>query len=396
MNLQMVNSSICLITSIIDIILQKNNSMKRYKYIGFLIALSCFALGACDADYSKSRMPDRPTIDESFFKVSIAAIDQSIESKPNNDEAYFKKARILAQLNNHKAARINIEKAIELDPKNAEYAIFLADNLFQNNEFQKGLAVALRARSLGLNTAELNYLLAGLYLKNNEPDKAMDFNRLALEVEITGNYFNQRGEIFLAKLDTAAAMESFKNATKLDAYLGSAYDKLTKLFIKRQKTDSALHYLRVHRSFAPDNLRLWYDQGILYRMLKKDDSAKYTFRAIIAKDSLAARSMVKMSEIFFDKYKYDSAQYFADKAIAVRSTLKPAMLMQARILARKRYYNQARQKFDAILTMDSTYQEAIEEKLKMERSINYYRKLQQEREENMQVGTIAPKKIKPE
>ncbi len=354
------------------------------------------SLWGCDADYSKSRIPDRPVIDEAFYKVSIAAIDRSIENTPSNHEAYYKKARILDQINNLKAARITIEKAIELDKNNPEYLIFLAKNLYKNNEFRLGLSTGLAARKLGLNSPDLHFLLAGCYLKQDQPEKAMEFNKLALQSENLGIYYDQLGEIYVMKKDTLAATGAFKHAITLAPRLSAAYDRLTKLYIGRKNIDSAAHFLKLHRKFAPDNLKLWYDQGLLYRMMNKDDSAKLIFSAIIAKDNSAARSMVKMSELFFDKYNYDSANYYAERALAVRSTLTSAMLMQAKVLVRKRYYNQAREKFDQLFAIDSTYQEAIEARKQMDRSINYYRRLQQEREENMQVGTIAPKKIKPE
>lgn len=370
--------------------------MKCIRHVVFFIGFSIVYLGGCDADYSKNRIPERPEINEDFYKLSIAAIDQSIENSPYNSEVYYKKARILRQLENFKGARINIEKAIDLDKNNAEYHFFLADNLFQNNEFQQGLGAGLKARQFGMSSPELHYLLAQLYLQNKLPAEAFENNTMALENSAEGIYYFQQGEIFLFTNDTTAAINAYKKSLTIDTLLSGAYDQLTKLYIDKANTDSAAYYLKKHRRLEPGNLKIWFDQGVVYRLLNKDDSAKQVFQAIIAQDSFAARSMVKMSEIYFDHYKNDSAVYFAEKALGIRASLKRAMLMQGKVLARRKYFNLARQKFEEILSLDTANMAAKEALLKLDRTINYYRRLQKEREENMQIGTIAPKKIKPE
>ncbi|MCG8318843.1 MAG: hypothetical protein MI921_05040 [Cytophagales bacterium] len=371
--------------------------MKRTQYlVGILVLVIIITFPGCDMDYSQSKMPKRPEIDENFYKLSIEAINQSIEKSPFNAEAYYKKARLLNNLKNYKSARINIEKAISLDQGNADYCFFLAENQFKNGEFKASLEAALKAESMGVDTPALNHLLANLYLRQRQLVKAIAYNSRALYADKSGlNYF-QRGEILLADRDTTAAIRQFRTSLELDTTHGAAYDHLTKLYIAIKNADSAQLYLDKHRALDPANLKIWFDQGILYRLRKQDDSAKMIYRSIIREDSLAARSMVKMSELHFDNYRNDSATYYAEKALSIRENLKGAMLMQGKILGRRRYFGWARKKFEEILAIDSTYQPAKAALIQLGRRQNYFRRLERQREENQQIEILKPKKIKPE
>lgn len=361
----------------------------------FLILLLSVQLG-CDMYYSQSKMPERPKIDENFYKLSIDAINQSIESSPFNAEAYFKKAKLLNNLKNYKSARINIEKAISLDQTRADYYYFLAENQYYNSEYKEGLEAALKAENMGMDSPDLFHLLANLYLNQNLLTKAIAYNSRSLLADKSGlNYF-QRGMILLADRDTTAAINQLLISLRFDSLSGNTYNQLAKLYIARESVDSAQMFLDKHRAMDPENLRLWFDQGILYRMRKRDDSAKMIYLSIIREDSMAARSMVKMSELHFDNYRNDSAVYYAEKALTIRENLKGAMLMQGKILGRRKYFRQAKEKFEEILAIDSTYQQAKEALIQLGRRQNYFRRLEREREENQQIEILKPKKIKPE
>ena len=368
--------------------------MKTTQYLVCVLALT--ALLGCDTDYSQSKMPERPEIDEDFYKLSIEAINQSIENSPFNAEAYYKKARLLNNLKNYKSARINIDKAISLDQSKADYYAFLAENQFQNGEFKEGLGAALKAENMGIDSPDLYHLLANFYLRQKQLAKAMAYNSRSLSGDKSGlNYF-QRGLILLADRDTTAAINQFLTSIKFDSVNGTTYDQLTKLYIARKNVDSAQLFLDKHRKLDPANLKVWFDQGILYRMRKRDDSAKMIYLSIIREDSLAARSMVKMSELHFDNYRNDSATYYAEKALGIRESLKGAMVMQGRILGRRRYFNQAKAKFEEILALDSTYQPAKAALIQLRQRQYYFRRLEKEREENQQIEILKPKKIKPQ
>ena len=155
-------------------------------------------------------------------------------------------------------------------------------------------------------------------------------------------------------------------------------------------------FLDKHRALDPENLKIWFDQGILYRMRKRDDSAKMIYLSIIREDSLAARSMVQMSELHFDSYRNDSASYYAEKALGVRENLLGAIMMQGKILGRRRYFSQAKGKFEEVLAIDSTYVPAKVALRQLLRRQNYLRRLEKEREENQQIEILKPKKIEQE
>ncbi len=354
------------------------------------------ALFGCDADYSQSKMPDRPRIDENFYKLSIEAINQSIENSPFNAEAYYKKAKLLNHLKNYKSARINIEKAISLDKSKADYYFFLAQNQFQNNEISEGLEAAHKAEKMGIDSPDLYHLLAGLYLTESKLAKAMEYNSKSLLTDKSGLNYYQRGAILLARKDTAAAVKVLLLSIGHDSLHSATYDQLTKLYLGKKSLDSAQLYLTKNRKLNPDNLRIWFDQGILYRLKKQDDSAKIIYLSIIRQDSLAARSMVKMSELHFDHYRNDSASFYAEKALGIRENLLGAMLMQGRILGRRQYFRQAREKFEEILAVDSTYEPAQVALIQLNRRQSYLRRLERERQENQQIEILTPKRIKPE
>lgn len=370
--------------------------MKKNLYLAYFLIMLLSAQLGCDMDYSQSKMPERPRIDENFYKLSIDAINQSIENSPFNAEAYYKKAKLLNNLKNYKSARINIEKAISLDQSRADYYFFLAENQFYNSEYKEGLEAALKAENMGIDSPDLYHLLANLYLRQKQLTKAITYNTRSLLADKSGlNYF-QRGMILLADQDTTSAINQLLMSLKFDSLSSSTYDQLTKLYIARESVDSAQLFLDKHRKMDPVNLRLWFDQGILYRLRNRDDSAKMIYLSIIREDSLAARSMVKMSELHFDNYRNDSATYYAEKALAIRENLKGAMLMQGKILGRRKYFGGAKEKFEEILAIDSTYQPAKEALIQLGRRQNYFRRLEKEREENQQIEILKPKKIKPE
>ena len=386
-----------MIPSIYAIILRiVNGIMKKVQYQAYILILLLGAQLGCDIDYSQSKMPERPEIDENFYKLSIEAINQAIEKSPFNAEAYYKKARLLNNLKNYKSARINIEKAISLDQGRPDYYFFLAENLYQNGEFKEGLNAGLRAEEMGIDSPDLYHLLANLYLKEKQLPKAIAYNSRSLATDKSASNYFQRGMILLADLDTLSAINQLLLSVKLDPLNVATCDQLTKLYIARKNIDSAQLFLDKHRKLAPDNLRVWFDQGVLYRMRNRNDSAKMTFLSIIREDSLAARSMVKMSELHFDGYRNDSATYYAEKALAIRENLKGAMLMQGKIMGRRQYFRLAKEKFEEILAMDSTYQPAKAALIRLNRRQNYLRRLEREREENQKIEILTPKKIKPE
>ena len=370
--------------------------MKTIQHLICIVALALTTLPGCNWDYSQSKMPDRPEIDENFYKLSIEALNQSIERSPSNAEAYYKKAKLLNRLQNYKSARINIEKAISLDNNKADYYFFLAENQFRNGEFNEGLEAALQAESMGIDTPDLHHLLANLYLNQHQLEKAMAYNSKALSADKSGLNYYQRGIILLADKDTTAAINQLLISLKYDSVHRATYNQLTKLYIAGENVDSAQMFLDKHRALDPENLKIWFDQGVLYRMRKRDDSAKMIYLSIIREDSLAARSMVQMSELHFDSYRNDSASYYAEKALGVRENLLGAIMMQGKILGRRRYFSQAKGKFEEVLAIDSTYVPAKVALRQLLRRQNYLRRLEKEREENQQIEILKPKKIEQE
>ena len=383
------------------ILLFSNKMMIQSKIDIILLVFIAVITSSCDADYSQTKIPDRPTIDEDFYRLNLQAIKETIDKSPDNAAAYYKKARLLHGLQNYKSARINIDRAIDLDKSNPEYYTFLAENQLQNNEINEGINSALRAVNLDYDLPLLDHILAALYLKDNQLNKALSYNSRALAREKSWRNYFQRGEILLAREDTIQAIDQVKNSLILDKSNKQSITQLTKIYISMAArelhfADSAQVYLSQHLVLDSNNLKLWYDQGIIYHLKKNYLAAKEIYLSIIRADSLAARSMVKMSELHFDTYRNDSSLYYAEKALAIRRNLKEAILMQGKVFTRRKYFSAAREKFELILAMDSTYLPAQLELETLNRRINYFNRLEKEIQQNQQIIMLKPKEINPE
>lgn len=362
-----------------------------------ILTILVVAISACNTRYSEHRMGSTPLIDTAYQQKWLTYLDRKIKTLPNHDESYYRKALVLARLNDFESAMPFIKKAVELDPENGLYRYFHSRALLENGRFQEGLREGRMAESLEVDAPDLFVTLGALYFREGEPEKSREYLNKGLSKDpLNHDGYLYRGFLSMAEGDTASAEIDILQSLELTE-TQEGYNALIEISVFKKDYTNA--FARLDKSLAeePDNMDLLLRKADLLYKTGQTESSKAILLDLVSRDTTQIVYYNLLSMTYLDAYKYDSAIYYQNKALEIDNRNKEALLTLARIYSRRGYYSSARDYYNRALELDTANEAVKEEIVKLNSRIAYFQRLKAERERNETLQMVEPITItKPE
>ncbi|WP_045465825.1 tetratricopeptide repeat protein [Sporocytophaga myxococcoides] len=254
-----------------------------------------------------------PVVYNGSFEPQLTYLNSLIEDDPENPEYYFQRAKVFFDIHKYSDALKDINQAISLESNEELYYELLARIYQKMGKTSLALNSAHRAESYKNDDPELFLLLSRLYWELKDLGKAQQYLAKAKQLApMHSEVFLLQGVFDSAKGDTTAAVKSFKVALAQDPENAKPFQELAKIYLARNKEDSAMYYVLEGRSINPNNPFFTYFEGVVLESKGLKTSSLRAFRKAIQMDSTFYPAYYRLGVDAFNSGSYTEAQnYFA-------------------------------------------------------------------------------------
>ncbi len=223
-----------------------------------------------------------------------------------NDAIYYALARDYSRLGKHALAIEFGKEAIRLNPERVEYRESLAEAYEVAGEFDSAAAQYEVAVSRDSGDIRSFFNLARMY-QAHKPLKALDvYEGMVQRFGPIWDVLFQIADLSnkLGKLDQS--INALAQMVHLDPGNQELVRTLGQTYLRAGKQDSALKIFQDLRLRSPDNLDYRADLAGVYLEKKEYAKAAENFRPILADDSVAIESKLRIGELYFNQIDKDS------------------------------------------------------------------------------------------
>ena len=370
--------------------------MKFNLFIIGIITISIFSACEKKAQY---KIPSSYELNEEYYQNALTVVDEALDENPDNADAYFKKSRILLDMQRPDDAIANINRAIRLAGSNAEYSLVKIRAHAAAGEMPQAFEEAQQAIKIGNVSEELYSIVAEGNLQNSNYRQALRYANAALQLNPNnGNNYYRKGLAYYAMADTAAAVTQFMNSIEHGKQPEEVYATLVKMYVDYENYEQAYHYLQKVDLNA--DVQMQFQKARILRRVGQTDSASTLLYTLLHDpEKLELIGEIPMYHELKDTYMeariYDSTLYYTEKLLEINENDKEAMITVARVYDRRYAYSQAINEYTKILDMDSTLQPdvhklAVEELDDLRRKIAYLQRKREEEKLKEQLRPISP------
>lgn len=303
-------------------------------------------------------------------------LNDVIKADPDNKNALYQKAQILADQENWESALKTINKALKIDFTNNDYFFLKGEIMAALGNNQESVKSFKQAEALGNNSHELYKLLSRSYLALNQPDESRKVVNRLLQLDNGDEAHILAGETLLALNDTIEALNQFNIALDINASNEKALIGMKAIFYGRAELNRVeeildkLVLLDENRSdFKLDKANLLAARGAL-------DTAKSIVKEVYQSDS-TDQVVIQLADLEYQLANYDSVLFYIDK-LEQKNDIN-VLLLNARVLDKKRDYTQSLAVYQSILLKDSTNNIARNELATLRGKMSYLQRLARER-----------------
>lgn len=327
---------------------------------------------------------------ESSLRDELGYLNELVEDKNANYQAYFKRSEVYYQLNDYRKALIDIKKSLELNSKYEEAYLLESQIYFRQEKYDRCINAALQAELRGLRNYELYELLAIAYLKEGEVESAQKSIQRLLDFNRSAENLSLKGDIYLQLKDTTTSIKSYEQALTVDSTLIRPYKALYEIFISKnvKKAESYIdNYLEID-SMNADFLivkatrlaaRGAYDSAILN--YKRAEYQKFNDPSLIN----------NIAMYYYELDSIEVSKELARTSVVIDSVNnREALLLLARCYDELRDYVESKNYYNSLLQIDSTDVIAAEELDKLNRKIAYLWRLERQKKAFDSIRNSAP------
>ena len=364
-----------------------------------LIIIAFVIFSACDNQRTRYKIPESASLNEEYYQNALTVVDEALNENPDNADAYFKKSRILLEMQQPDDAIANINQAIRLAGNNAEYSLVKIRAHAAAGEMPQAFEEAQQAIKIGNVSEELYSIVAEGNLQNSNYRQALRYANAALQLNPNnGNNYYRKGLAYYAMSDTVAAVIQFMNSIKHGKQPEEVYATLVKMYVDYDNYEQAYHYLQ--KMDLDADVQMQFQKARILRRVGQTDSAStllYTLLHDPEKLEIIGEIPMyrELKDIYMEARIYDSTLYYTEKLLEINENDKEAMITVARVYDRRYAYSQAINEYTKILDMDSTLQPdihklAVEELDDLRRKIAYLQRKREEEKLKEQLRPISP------
>lgn len=201
----------------------------------------------------------------------ILRLKKLVDEYSHRKEAHYLLAETCKKNNDNDEAKKAYLKAIETDPRFLKAYTSLGELLLSNNKIEEANEVFDKAAISFVNDSDCLYVIAKIYKKYNQLDKALVYLRKSQTIQnIDPRLYKDIGDILALKNEFSKAQQHFKKALELSPKDVSLYIKLALSYHAQQNTKNAIETLYEGLKIDPNNSDIHYILGQIYSELKMD------------------------------------------------------------------------------------------------------------------------------
>jgi tetratricopeptide (TPR) repeat protein len=268
----------------------------------FCLAIVSVFEWSCQSDArTTSRIPPVPGDQQKkeWQKDAMEALTNLINRKIDQDENYYKRARLYFLQENYPKALEDINAAIRLENNIGAYYLLRGKVNRELNKVDEALEDAQRAEVLQQDSPELYVLLADVLQEKNQYREAQRYMTTAMQMApYEGQAYYVKGMIQNRMSDTTSGLGSFIKAIELNPRMLRAYQQISRLYSQMGDSPKALYYNQVALNRYPNNPELHLNRGNIYLNAGKLDSAVFSYRRAVRLDSSLVQAHFELGNIY--------------------------------------------------------------------------------------------------
>jgi tetratricopeptide (TPR) repeat protein len=175
-----------------------------------------------------------------------------------------------------------------------------------------------QASKIGHNNPEVPYRIGMVHAAMNELEKAEQSQLRALDMDAAyAPAYEQLGDIYMLKKDTAAAISYFKQALEANPNMDDLLFKVGGILLSQNKTDEAIEYFNTAIANKPGNADYYYNAGLAYFLVNDTaNTVKYMELAVKINPNYG-QGFYALASIYSNQGRYDEAIENYTKALKV-------------------------------------------------------------------------------
>ena len=208
-------------------------------------------------------------------------------------------------------------------------------------------------------SADLYFYRASLYLKNGNPNSAMDDMLNAVGIDSSrSEYFLLLGDIYFSKLFIAQAISAFQKSADLDPKNITAELKLAELFLYLKKykdcIDHADNALRIDKT----NAKAYFIKGFTFKETGDTARAISSFQTAIEQNPGYFDAYIQLGNLLTQKKNALALSYY-DHALRLKAGAAEALYGKAMYYQESDSVKSAEELYQKILESEPDYKEAL-------------------------------------
>lgn len=181
---------------------------------------------------------------EQKIEEAVQLLLQAVENEPEDPLHYVNLGTLLFQHNQYEEAESFFLQALQLDEEMATAHFGLASIHYEEGQY-KAAATALRTCiALGMEDADVYYLLGMSYIHLHNPLLALPFLQRATELKEEVSYLFQYGLTLAKQTHREEAKEVFEKILTLDNHHADTLYNLGILYIHDNEIEKGFHFLK--------------------------------------------------------------------------------------------------------------------------------------------------------
>lgn len=338
------------------------------KTLGLLGLVLLISAGCQKKEDRKDSIPAIPQENEYSENVRLNSLTDQINKDPNNPENYYKRALLQLELDNHKSAFKDIERAIALDSNAAKYYLPLAKS-YLKHDVNKALDAALKAERKGLATPELFVTIGQIQLAAKSYPQSLEYLDKALRsAENYAPAYLYKGFLYFETGDTAKAISNLQTAIEQSPDLIDAYNKLANIYTNKKQFGLAKEYLQSAIRFNAKDAFVYINLGDLFVAQKKGDSAEVYFKKAQFYAPQVYIPHLKLGQLYFNRGDVELAIEPLKEATKYTQVDAAPHYLLGLVCMRLQKYDEAITNFQQVIMINNTYVNEAEEGIKSARA----------------------------
>ena len=318
-----------------------------------LFFLLIVSLGCQDYSRAGFNMPPGESIAENFKQDQILdELSDYIRSNPGQYLGYFKRAVYFYENEKYAEALEDISQSERISPNSGEILYYKSLIQYQLGD-KNALNNARFAEDEGYDFPELYTLMAKLYLKEGEPEKASEYIIHAENLyPYNSDIFFVKGDYYAYLGDTITSIHHFKKALELNPGKFEYYDGLTKLYASYRLIDSAYNLNEKAIVLFPDKSQLQYNKAYIYEKSGIPEKAIQSYQKYLKLEPEKLEIYDRIGNIYLRNKNYTAAIKTYEKWVAaepenpeIRLKVAKAYVSQMNYYPARTYLEQSLEKF---------------------------------------------------